>query len=127
VKYCKKCLTTNLRPNFSFDAEGVCIACKYYRNNNKKSFLPKLKVLKTMVQENKKRRKKHFKYDCIVGVSGGKDSTRQAHRYLDRLEGTSDIASLDTGFHLVDPINKASKFFSIYDVTDINSLIVINK
>lgn len=38
-----------------------------------------------MVQKNKAKRKKHPKYDCIVGVSGGKDSTRQAHWVRDRL------------------------------------------
>ena len=44
-----------------------------------------LDTLKSMVQENKAKRKKHPKYDCIVGVSGGKDSTRQAHWVRDRL------------------------------------------
>lgn len=85
MKYCKKCLTTNLRPNSSFDADCVCIACKHYMENINKSFLPKLKTLRAMVQENKVKRKKYSKYDCIVGVSGGKDSTRQAHWVRDRL------------------------------------------
>jgi len=38
-----------------------------------------------MLQANKAARKKHPKYDCIVGVSGGKDSSRQAHWVRDRL------------------------------------------
>jgi len=85
MKYCKKCLTTSLRPNALFNADGVCIPCEYSSNINTKSFMPHLETLKSMVRENKAKRKKHPKYDCIVGVSGGKDSTRQAHWVRDRL------------------------------------------
>ena len=85
MKYCKKCLTTSLRPNALFNADGVCIPCEHSANLNKKSYMPHLDTLRSMVQENKAKRKKHPKYDCIVGVSGGKDSTRQAHWVRDRL------------------------------------------
>jgi len=85
MKYCKECLTTNLRPNASFNADGVCIACEHSINIGGESFASNLDILKSMIQKNKSRRKKHSKYDCIVGVSGGKDSTRQAHWVRDRL------------------------------------------
>lgn len=52
---------------------------------------------------------------------------QSAHRYIDRLEGTTNNISLDTGFHLVDAVNKASKFYSIPDLTDINSVLVIDR
>jgi N-acetyl sugar amidotransferase len=85
MKYCKKCLTTNLRPNASFNVEGVCTACEYSSNVDEESFLSSLNILVSMIKENKAKRKRHPKYDCIVGVSGGKDSTRQAHWVRDRL------------------------------------------
>ena len=85
MQYCKKCLTTNLRPNSSIDNNGICIACNYSSITSKKSFLSNLDTLISMIQRNKVRRKKHPIYDCIVGVSGGKDSTRQAHWVRDRL------------------------------------------
>lgn len=85
MKYCKKCLTTNLRPNSSIDNNGVCIACNHTIATSEKSFLSNLDILRSMIQKNKARRKKHPGYDCIVGVSGGKDSTRQAHWVRDRL------------------------------------------
>ncbi len=84
MKYCKECLTTNLRPNASLNTDSVCIACEY-ANADGKSFESNLNILKSMIQKNKSKRKKHQKYDCIVGVSGGKDSTRQAHWVRDRL------------------------------------------
>jgi len=85
MRYCKKCLTTSLRPNALFNVDGVCIPCEYSSSVNKKSFIPHLETLRSMLQANKSKRKKHPKYDCIVGVSGGKDSTRQAHWVRDRL------------------------------------------
>ena len=85
MKYCKKCLTTDLRPNALFNEEGVCIPCEYSSSISKKSFLPHLEILKSMLRDNRAKRKKHPKYDCVVGVSGGKDSTRQAHWVRDRL------------------------------------------
>ncbi len=84
MKYCKECLTTNLRPNASLNTDSVCIPCEY-ANADGKSFESNLNTLKSMIQKNKSKRKKHQKYDCIVGVSGGKDSTRQAHWVRDRL------------------------------------------
>ena len=85
MRYCKECLTTSLRPNASFDADGVCIACEYSINSVRDSFASNFDTLKLMIQKNRSRRKKHPKYDCIVGVSAGKDSTRQAHWVRDRL------------------------------------------
>lgn len=80
MKYCKKCLTTNLRPN-SFFEDGVCIACNY--ENNKKITHKSLEKLRSKLTKLKVSNNKQ--YDCIVGVSGGKDSTRQAHWVRDRL------------------------------------------
>lgn len=84
LKYCKNCLTTDLRPNVSFN-DGICIACGYtdlIQDDNKSL---KLHALKSKVQQSRKKQRNKDAYDCIVGVSGGKDSTRQAHWVRDRL------------------------------------------
>lgn len=52
---------------------------------------------------------------------------QSAHRYVDRVAETSNNVSLDTGIFLVDPISKLTKFFSIPDLTDINSVIYIKQ
>jgi N-acetyl sugar amidotransferase len=85
MKYCKSCLTTDLRPNASFNYDGICIACEYSNNHSDKSFIGKLNLLKKIIKELKSKNRNHKLYDCIVGVSGGKDSTRQAHWVRDRL------------------------------------------
>ncbi len=87
MKYCKSCLTTNLRPNSSFNRKGVCIACEYSSKIFSFSSNTHLVRLKEKIKAlNKKARLKLNNYDCIVGVSGGKDSTRQAMWVRDRLK-----------------------------------------
>ncbi len=84
MKYCKKCLTTNLRPNASFK-DGVCIACDYSETEQQRSTALKLNVLQNKIKQSRQKQRNKGAYDCIVGVSGGKDSTRQAHWVRDRL------------------------------------------
>jgi len=50
---------------------------------------------------------------------------QSTHRYIDRREGTTSNISLDTGIFMVDPVHKATKFFSMPELSDINSVLVI--
>jgi N-acetyl sugar amidotransferase len=86
MKYCKLCLTTDLRPNASFSADGICIACEYsVKNSSQDDSHLKLAILQKKIKDARSKLRKKGAYDCIVGVSGGKDSTRQAHWVRDRL------------------------------------------
>ena len=89
--YCKSCLTTNLRPNARFNDQQVCIACEYQAANSELSdslYLNRLAELKQLLLAYRKSSgyRKKTPYDCVVGVSGGKDSTRQALWVRDRLK-----------------------------------------
>jgi len=84
MKYCKYCLQPNTRPNSYFNELGVCPACSYYYEISQfadwqeryEILLDELSNFKKMPGQN---------YDCIIGVSGGKDSTRQALWVRDKL------------------------------------------
>lgn len=84
LKYCKNCLSTNLRPG-GFFVNDVCLPCAYVVNQDLDYYTTKLKIFKDLFRKAKARGKNDFGYDCIVGVSGGKDSTRQAHWVRDKL------------------------------------------
>ena len=84
MKYCSKCLSTVLRPNAEFHNE-VCIACLYSSSEIAENANLNLKRLKNKIVLCKQRQRSKEAYDCIIGVSGGKDSTRQAHWVRDRL------------------------------------------
>lgn len=84
LQYCRTCLTTNLRPNASI-VEGQCIACKYSENEQELNSGVKLHYLRERIKKTRRKKRQSNSYDCIVGVSGGKDSSRQAHWVRDRL------------------------------------------
>lgn len=84
MKYCKKCLTTDLRPNSLF-RNDICIACEFSEKEASEVSHLKLKILQDKIKKSRQKQRKKGVYDCIVGVSGGKDSSRQAHWVRDRL------------------------------------------
>ena len=72
MKYCSICLQPNTRPNSYFTNEGICPA--NYHNALKTLIGKRFSQLEKSIK--KYPRKKGQFFDCIIGVSGGKDSTR---------------------------------------------------
>lgn len=83
MKYCKTCLQPDTRPNTKFSEQGICPACNYFQELKKVDWQERYEILEELVQSYPKSRK--HKFDCIIGVSGGKDSTRQALFVRDKL------------------------------------------
>ena len=79
MKYCKKCLQPDTRPGILFDDEQVCFACRYEESKATIDWNEREAELKAFADYAKEETKKRGNtYDCIIGVSGGKDSTFQA-------------------------------------------------
>ncbi len=85
MKYCKTCLQIDTRPNTKF-IDGNCIACHYHKESIDEDFEERFEVLKDIIKKNPKKPNQFF--DCIIGVSGGKDSLRQALWIRDKLKLT---------------------------------------
>lgn len=79
MKYCKKCCYPEVAVNLKFDADGICSSCKtsekFHKITDKEWEFRKNKF-KELIEKNKK---KDNYYDCIIPVSGGKDSYFQTH------------------------------------------------
>lgn len=79
MKYCKRCLQPDTRPNIVFDDNQVCFACLYEESKASIDWDERFNELVAIAEEAKKERvKRGNTYDCVIGVSGGKDSTFQA-------------------------------------------------
>lgn len=76
MKYCIRCVQPDTRPNIRFDEQGVCPACRYMETLPGVDWEARHKVLLDLIARTQVNN--HSGYDCIIGVSGGKDSTRQA-------------------------------------------------
>ena len=79
IQYCKKCLLPNSRPGIIIDENGIS---NVWKDSNKKiiNFKEKKLQFKELVKYAKSNSKG---YDCIVPVSGGKDSTWQVIKCLE--------------------------------------------
>jgi N-acetyl sugar amidotransferase len=92
VRYCKKCVISNQRPNSAveykhtkdskkatihFDEEGICDACRFAeRKNQTIDWVERERCLRELCDRH---RKYDGSYDCIVPGSGGKDSFYASH------------------------------------------------
>ncbi|OGY45520.1 MAG: flagellin modification protein, PseA [Candidatus Buchananbacteria bacterium RIFCSPHIGHO2_01_FULL_44_11] len=78
LKYCKKCVMPNTKPDLNFDEDGVCDACRSAeRKAQAIDWSARKKEFEEIIQRYKSKDGKN--YDCIVPVSGGKDSTYQTY------------------------------------------------
>ena len=84
MKYCQNCLQPDTRPNTIFTVDGLCPACNYFNLLKNVDWQERFDSLKDIFSKHP-RSKGQF-HDCIIGVSGGKDSTRQALFLRDKLE-----------------------------------------
>jgi len=83
LKYCKQCLQPDSRPGIRFNDEGICPVCIYHDTLSTVDWSARSAQLNEIANAAKKSTSSG--YDCIMGVSGGKDSTRQAHFVKDVL------------------------------------------
>jgi N-acetyl sugar amidotransferase len=83
MKYCRNCLQPDTRPNAVFSDAGICPACTYFAELQNVDWLERYEILQDLLEMYP--RKPGQYYDCIIGVSGGKDSTRQALWIRDKL------------------------------------------
>lgn len=83
MKYCNRCLQPDTRPNIIFTVDGICPACDYFDRLKDVDWQERLDIFKDLLEKFPRKPGQYF--DCIVGVSGGKDSTRQALWVRDKL------------------------------------------
>lgn len=77
MRWCKKCVYPEISVNISFDEEGVCSGCRVAEERAKINWKERFEIFKELVYSH--RSKDHSNYDCIIPVSGGKDSHFQTY------------------------------------------------
>jgi N-acetyl sugar amidotransferase len=103
IKYqiCSRCIMDTSDPLIGFDEEGICNHCKRADRllHSEPLSLPNDEKAKRLQElaDNIKAKTKGKQYDCIIGVSGGADSTYVA--YLVKKAGLNPLAvHLDNGW-----------------------------
>ena len=77
IKYCRNCVYPETKPDLTFDEEGICDACRFANVKDTTDWESRRKELVEIF--NKFKNKDGSNYDCVIPVSGGKDSTYQTY------------------------------------------------
>ncbi|RLI19279.1 hypothetical protein DRO49_00800 [Candidatus Bathyarchaeota archaeon] len=91
LRRCSKCLLPETFPGIYFDDEGVCNYCRNYE---------RVKVFgeEALLRSLEKYRGKGKKYDCIVAISGGRDSAFVLHQIVRKYNMRTLALTVDSGF-----------------------------
>ena len=111
IRKCKRCgFILGTRPNLK-DIDGICSACINHDKKASIDFKSRQEWLTNFIAENKTNQK----YDCLVAVSGGKDSTTIVRKLFENhgvkkallVNVTEEFTHTKTGIHnLSNIINK---------------------
>ena len=98
MKYqrCTQCVMDTSEPKITFDKNGICNHCHKFQTRTKTELFSKKRrdlLLKRI------KAKKKGKYDCIIGVSGGVDSTFLAYLVKEKFKLNPLAVHLDNGWN----------------------------
>ncbi|MBX9889414.1 MAG: N-acetyl sugar amidotransferase [Flavobacteriaceae bacterium] len=79
MNYCSKCLFPETKPDLFFNEDGVCSACIAADQKNNSIDWKQREIDFNTIIEKYRKGPNEIGYDCLIPVSGGKDSTYQAY------------------------------------------------
>lgn len=81
IRYCSRCILPETKPDLQIDAEGVCSACRAFEKRPSVDWdARKAELVEILARYRSEDRSN---YDCLIPVSGGKDSTFQVIKMLE--------------------------------------------
>ena len=81
LTYCVRCIMPATKPDLHFNEDGVCSACQNFEARSEIDWQERKRALVNILEQY--RVKNGSNYDCIVPVSGGKDSHFQVIKLLE--------------------------------------------
>lgn len=104
MKYCTKCVMPSTRPGITFDENGVCSACQSYEHRKQVNWDERWKELEALCDKYRGMNGPDG-YDCMIAVSGGKDSHFQVYLMKEVLKMNPLLVSVEDNF----PMTEAGK------------------
>jgi len=77
INYCIRCVIPSTKPDIFFDSEGLCSGCKSFESRRSVDWTEREKEF---IELADRYRSPSGQWDCVIGVSGGKDSLYQVLR-----------------------------------------------
>ncbi len=101
-KICKNCVMDSSDPSIKFDENGQCSHCNSYYLKTLPSWqglLHDKNALSKLTEDIKLRNCDNSKYDCIIGLSGGIDSSYLLHLAVKELSLNPLVFHVDSGWN----------------------------
>lgn len=80
IRWCRRCVLPDTRPNLTLDAAGICNACRAHASKPNIDWPARERAFRELANQLTRRTSG---YDCLIPVSGGKDSTWQVVKCLE--------------------------------------------
>jgi N-acetyl sugar amidotransferase len=127
-KICTNCVLDTSFHNIKFDAKGICNYCSTYKNNihGKLSKSKKQNILDKITNKIKKSKYKK-EYDCIIGVSGGLDSSYLVYYTVEILKLKPLLFHVDAGWNSYISSSNIEKLADHYNLELITHVIDWNE
>lgn len=110
-KICSNCIMDTSDPRIEFNTDGVCNYCINFKdevkpnwNTGKKGMTVLTKLAKQISRESKKN-----DFDCIIGLSGGLDSSYTAHVVVNELGLKPLLFHVDAGWNTDQAVGNIEK------------------
>lgn len=81
ISYCRRCVLPETKPDLLIDQIGICSACRNFEAREEVDWPARQQLLLKIMDQY--RSPASSNYDCLIPVSGGKDSTYQVIKVLE--------------------------------------------
>lgn len=108
---CRKCVMDTSDPNISFNDQGICNYCLNFETTIKPNWRKNTQcttALDTLAEKIRKDRKNND-FDCIIGLSGGLDSSYAAHISVTKMGLRPLLFHVDAGWNTDQAVSNIEK------------------
>ena len=108
---CTKCIMDTSDSLIKFNENGVCEYCINFKKNILPNWNKQLNNKKylNLLAENIKKNTKNQKYNCIIGISGGVDSSYVAHIAKTLMDLNPLLLHVDAGWNSIEAVSNIEK------------------
>lgn len=99
IKYCRRCVMASTRPGIYFSESGLCAGCIAEERKDLIDWDERKKELEVLCS---KYRRNDGEYDCIIAVSGGKDSHYQVYIMKEVMGMNPLLVSVEDNFTMTE-------------------------
>lgn len=99
MNYCKKCVMPSTRPGITFNKDGICSACQAYENRRNIDYSARWREFESLCARHRGVNGPNG-YDCMIAVSGGKDSHFQTYIMKEVMGMNPLLVSVEDNFKM---------------------------